>query len=437
MMAPASRPMILVGALQGVVLWVLWQANKDLFWPATEPMAMGILLWTAVATPAAYYLTENAGLAWPRRAKLLALVAIAYALLGGYTGWIGSPLDDADRTRRLLGSSNAFASIVAAGVMGFILLPLVSGWRRTERRFDYPQLFQLAWRNALLTASVAAVTGIFWAVLFAGAMLMKSIGIRFVMELIDDPIFAFPVTGMVVGGAFAVGHVRAELLVNLRRYWLALNTWLLPLLLAFGVLWVVFLPFTGLEPLFATRNAAFTLLWFGALAVLFLNCAWQDGIDAPLYPQWLQKLLATAWFTLLFVTGIAGWALWQRISQHGLTADRVWAVFVWLMAAGYALGYSLSLFPSWWRETWRVRLGTRWMATVGATNVVMAFVALLCLALLTSPVLDPRRLGVNAQMFRPLGRARAPQAGTGEGWRAWPEDRRVRAARAQQETSLE
>jgi hypothetical protein len=40
------------------------------------------------------------------------------------------------------------------------------------------------------------------------------------------------------------------------------------------------------------------------------------------------------------------------------------------------------------------------MATVGATNVVMAFVALLCLALLTSPVLDPRRLGVNAQMTR-------------------------------------
>lgn len=399
-MAPASRPMILVGALQGLVLWFLWRASEDFFWPATAPMAMGALLWAAVATPAAYYLSENAGLAWLRRGKLLALVALAYSLLGSYAGWMGTPLDEADRARRLLDSENAFAHILAAGVMGFILLPLVCGWRAEEKRFDYPQLFQLAWRNALLGASVAAVTGAFWAVLYAGAMLMKSIGMDFIEELIEQPIFVFPVTGMVVGGAFAVGHARAELLINLRRYWLALNTWLLPLLLAFGVMWVLFLPVTGLAPLFATRHAAFTLLWFAALAVLFLNCAWQDGEDAPLYPRWLQKLLAPAWLTLLFVTGIAGWALWLRIAQYGLTDDRVWAAFVWLLATGYALGYSLSLFPSWWRASWRERQGQRWLPTVGVTNIVLALVALVCLALLTSPVLDPRRLGVNAQIAR-------------------------------------
>lgn len=408
-MRPVSRPMMLVGALQGLVLWWLWRASEDFFWPATQPLAMGTLLWISVAVPAAYYLSENADLGWKRRGRLLALVALAYGMLGGYAGWMGAPLDEADRMRRLLGSANAFAQVLAAGVMGFILLPLVSGWQGAGKRFDYPVLFRVAWRNALLGASVFAVTGLFWAVLFAGAMLMKSIGIKFVEELIQKPIFVFPVTGMVVGGAFAVGHARAELLINLRRYWLALNTWLLPLLLAFGVLWVAFLPVTGLAPLLATRSAAFTLLWFAALAVLFLNCAWQDGEDDPLYSHWLRKLLAPAWLTLLFVTGIAGWALWQRIAQYGLTEDRVWAVFVWLLAAGYALGYSLSLFPSWWRPSWRARFSGRWMPTVGASNVVIALLALLCLALLTSPVLDPRRLGVNAQLARLASGEVAPE----------------------------
>jgi hypothetical protein len=392
--------MVLVGALQGFVLWLLWRAAEDQFWPATQPMALGALLWAAVAVPAAYYLSENSGITWARRARLLAGVGIAYALLGAYAGWMGEPLDEADQARRLIGSAGAFGQIVASGVMGFMLLPLVCGWQRAHRRFDYPSLFVLAWRNALLTASVFAITGLFWAVLFAGSMLMESIGLKFIEVLIKEPIFAFPVTGMVVGAAFAVGHARAELLLNLRRYWLALNAWLLPLLLGFGVMWVLLLPMTGLAPLFATRHAAFTLLWFAAFAIHFINCAWQDGDDALPYPRWLARALAPAWLTLLFVTGIAGWALWLRVAQYGLTEDRVWALFVWLLAAGHALGYSLSLFPSLQPRAWRAARGGRWMPTVAPTNVALAIVAVVALALLASPLLDPRRLGVDAQVAR-------------------------------------
>lgn len=392
--------MVLVGALQGLVLWSLWRACEDQFWPATAPVALGALLWIAIAVPAAYYLSENAGLARARRRVLLLGIAIAYGLLGAYAGWMGEPLNESEQARRLIGHANAFGHILAAGVMGFMLLPLVCGWQSAQKRFVYPQLFVLAWRNALLSASVVAITGLFWAVLYAGAMLMKSIGVDFIEELIEKPIFAFPVTGMVVGGAFAVGHARAELLVHLRRYWLALNAWLLPLLLFFGVMWVVMLPVTGLDPLLRTHNASFTLLWFAALAICFVNAAWQDGEDGQFFPRWLAAVLAPAWLTLLFVTGIAGWALWLRIGQYGLTEDRVWGAFVWLLAAGYAVGYSLSLLPSLLPARWREQLRRGWMPTVAPTNVALALVAVTCLALLTSPLLDPRRLGVNAQMAR-------------------------------------
>jgi len=32
-----SRPMILVGALQGALMWGLWRAAQDGTWPATQP----------------------------------------------------------------------------------------------------------------------------------------------------------------------------------------------------------------------------------------------------------------------------------------------------------------------------------------------------------------------------------------------------------------
>jgi len=289
-------------------------------------MLFGALIWASVVVPPAYYLSENTGISSRRRTLLLTSIGVVYALLGSYAGWMSEPLHADDKYRdELVGSFN---QVVAALVAGFMLLPLVCGWQSSEKRFAYPRLFELAWRNGLLSASVAGITGLFWTVLFAGAMLMKSLGLNFVMDILQEPLFIFPVTGTVVGAVFVQGHARAELLVNLRHYWLTLNTWLLPLLLFFGVMWVVALPMTGLAPLFKTNSAALMLLWFSALAVYFINCANQDGAAVPVYPRWLGSLLGWAWLTLILVTGVTGWAVALRIQQYGLSEDRVWAAFI-------------------------------------------------------------------------------------------------------------
>lgn len=400
----ASRPLILLGAVQGAVLWWLWHAFKHQLWPSTAPLWQGAILWLALAVPAAFYLSENAGLTRRRRGGLLVAVAVTYALFGFYAGWMGMPLETLERSA----PPAAFGQVLAALIMGFMLIPLVAAWDAPQRKWHYPQLFELAWRNGLLTASVIALTGLFWAVLWAGAMLMSSLGLSFIKELIEEPVFGFPVTGMVVGAVFAQGHARADMLINLRRYWLALNAWLLPLLLVFGVMWVLALPFTGLEPLFRTKQAAFILLWFAALAVLFINAAWQDGsssndhrhgnssADVMPYPQWLAQFVRFAWITLVPLTLVAGWALYLRIQQYGWTEDRVWAAFVWLHAALYAIGYSFSIFARWLPRL----QGRGWMASVGPTNVFVAVVGVTSLALLVSPVSDPRRLAVNDQVAR-------------------------------------
>lgn len=397
-MPPASRPLMLVGALQGVVLWFLWHAADTPHWPQGSPLVMGALLWAALAVPAAIYLSENAGLSPRRRLVLVLGVGALYLLLGAYAGWLGDPVDALERQPRLVGPYGSFAHVLAVLVLGFILIPLVAG--RHGGRWHYPQLFRLAWRNALLGASVVAITLLFWGVLYAGAMLMKSLGIGFIFELIRKPLFAFPVTGIVIGAVFAQGHARADLLTNLRHYWLSLNAWLLPLLLFFGVMWMVALPFTGLDTLFGTRSAAFILLWFAALAVHFINCAWQDGAHELTYPRWLATCVRYAWITLPVVAAVAGWALWLRIHQYGLTEERIWAAFVWLLAMGYALGYGISLVPPLQRRLMPNSPAGVWMGSLGSTNILMAIITLLCLGLLASPVADPRRLAVADQVER-------------------------------------
>jgi hypothetical protein len=305
-----------------------------------------------------------------------------------YAGWVDAPLDVVERA----GPPASFAQALAAVLLAFMLVPLVAGWRRPRRGWDYPQLFETSWRNALLCIAVAGLTGIFWGVLFTGAALMESLGITFFMELFQEEVFAIPVTGTVVGAIFAVALSRSHWLVNVRHFWLALNAWLLPLLLFFGVIWVLAIPTNGLDALFATRNAAYFLLWFCVLAVKFSNAAWQDGTEAPAYPGWLARALTFAWLSLLVISSVALWAVSLRVNQYGWTEDRIWACVIALIAMMYAVGFSVSVFGK--------KASGQWMWSIGKTNIAVALTASVLLALLVSPLADPRRIAVNSQLAR-------------------------------------
>lgn len=384
-----NRWLLLVGVSQGWALWALWKAREIKVWPADDPISERTLLYLFLAVPLAFYLTQNIpALTRSARTRILAGVGILFALLGGYSGWaenIQVPLL-ADMWRSPPARP---ADLLAAAVLGFIAIPLLAHFQHTPKRWSYQALFETAWRNALLSSSSAMLTGVFWIVLFAGAMLMKSIGLNFIYELIEKPIFSIPVTGMIFGAAFGLGLARADMIVMLRRFWLTISAWLLPLLLMFSVMWTVALPFTGLELLFKTHNAAFILLWFIALSINFANAAYQDGSGEQPYGRWLGKALEYAWPTLLVLTAVAWWAMQQRIAQYGWTEDRVWGVFVLLLATLYTAGYAYSL---------RTRHG--WLASIGKTNIATALVMCAGLVLLLSPLADARRIAVNSQMSR-------------------------------------
>lgn len=374
----------LLGLLQGALIWALLQV--DVISAGTLPAAArGALLALVGLGPLLAY--QSAASTWPPRWRS-GLVAALCLWLTATAYWQGISA---------VAGTAFLPRLDAPALFGLALLPPVAlalalGWDGRQRGFDYARLFETAWRNGLLLALSGLLLGLFWATLWAGAWLLDSIGIRAVRELISKGGFAWPVSAAVYGLAFAQGLARASAVAALRRFWLGLNAWFYPLALGFGVAWVAALPFTGLDALFATRHAAFMLLWFAVLSVKFCNAAWQDGKDAPAYPGWLRAPLPWAQLSLLVVAVVAGWALYARIAQHGLSADRIWALYVTLLMTLYAAGYALSVLPRWRRRGW--------LASVAATNIATAGVGLLLAALLLSPLLDARELAVRQQLSR-------------------------------------
>lgn len=378
-MMPFTWMFALTGALQGWALWGLWKLHLAKAWPATDPVLSTGLLYVALALPPLVYSTQDVEDLSPRLRRLALLCfGVLFAALGAATAWSAS--EDA----REMGVR--FHDTLVTVVLGFVLLGLLCGFDIKARRWRYERLFEYAWRNGILLVTAAFMTAIFWVVLWAGAALMSLIGVKFVTGLIRQSLFAFTVTSLVVAASAGLGLVRADMTATIRRYALSIAAWLLPLVLFFAVLWAVALPFTGLEPLFKTRYAATLMLGFMALAVLFANCAYQDG-EHEAYPQGLARSLQGAWLALLVVVGVAWWALVLRVAQHGWSEDRLWAALVATLAAVYALGYALS----WLRRD-------RWMATMGVTNIVAAL--LLCMGLLVyvAPPTHVRKLAVAAHL---------------------------------------
>ena len=385
------RNFLLVGAIQGFALWLLWKARELHVWPNTDTLMERGLIYLVLALPLAIYLTEKiASLSRSRRLKVFVIIGVLFPLLGAYSGWVVDmaelniepgkyPKDEIVRA----------ADIFAAAILGFILTPLLVHFNTKTRSCSYPELFETAWRNTVVSISAFFLHSIFWLILYAGAALMGLIGLNFVKELFATPLFYFPVSGIAFAAAYAMCLERVEMVMTLRRFKLSLLAWLLPLLLLFALAWVVALPFTGVELLFNTHSAAFLLLWCAALCISFVNAAYQDGMTAPPYGKYLNKALAWGWLSLPVVVAIAGWAMWMRIDQYGLSEDRVWGVFVWLIVTVHVLGYAASALRS-----------KGWLASIGNTNKWSAVAICIGLIALLTPIADARRIAVNNQMNR-------------------------------------
>lgn len=381
-----------IGLFWGLGMWGLLRTafgpEADRSWPATQAEAFGPLLIVfaylpVVALASVGRLRPVTAIVW------LGVVAVGLGLLG---------LHDVARQSAETLTSPPFLTPPALGFLAvtlFIAHHLIAP-ADAERRWvaSFPTYFDQAWKAGVQLALSLGFTATFWLLVFLGAALFMVIGLDFLLELIREPAFAFPVSGFVFALAVHLADVRDGLIRGVRTVGLMLLSWLLLLLTVLVGGFLLALPFTGLDGLWETGNATSLVLAAAAALIVLINTAYQDGRANNLPPAVLRLAVRVAAILLSPLLLIAFWGLGLRIGQHGLTPDRIIALACAIVGALHALGYGLAALVPF------VRGGSPWMKALETTNLTGAVLTVAVILSLFSPLADPARLSVDDQLAR-------------------------------------
>ena len=365
-----------IGLAQGLALYVLVQWDDEL----QKALSWGY--GTAVISVFFLPAVLLGALAAVRRTTLirwLGIAAITVIGLSAYQSYFSS-----DITAHF----PAAQMVIFTGAGLFIAHGLVLAADEEGRWLaPYARYFDIAWKDAVRLALAVAFVGALWIVLFLGAALFDLIGIKQVKDLISKPWFVCPGTATFFALAIHLTDVRVGLVRGVRTLVLTLLSWLLPVMTVLAVGFLAALPFTGLTPLWATRSAAGILLAAAAALIVLINAAYQEGEAPPqLALRWAARVAAVAIGPLIV---IAAYGVILRTSQYGLTPDRIYALACLAVGASYGVGYTAAAF---WPGTWMRKLET--------SNIATAHLVLVVLLAIFSPLADPVRLSIKAQVHR-------------------------------------
>src|SRR5258708_1148696 len=380
----AAIPILVMAVVRGWLLSGLHYSREHKTCPAPETSWLFALYAVVVLARVARKLFPprlRQRLTW----TLAAVIAAFAGALSTYTGWV---VEAASPER--FGFAVVFALYGALFVAWFIALPFAqASARRGTWRVSYPDLFELSWQNALLLAEAGLFTGVFWMLLFLWGALFKVVNIGFFSELFGKPAFFYPISSIAFGYAIYLIESHEKIVVTLRRHLLGVFGWLLPLVALIAVLFLLALPFTGLQPLWKTGHASTLMLWLQFVFIHFLNSAYEDGQSEPRYPAWLKQVLRIAVFALPIYAALCAYSLGLRVEQHGWTVARVWAAIATFIAALYGVGYAAAALRR-----------SPWMGRMAPVNLGMAAVVAGVLLLAASPILDPKRMSAASQAER-------------------------------------
>lgn len=373
-----------VGLVQGIALYALYQTSEAKAWPATDGLIFAPLLVTAIFVPAVVV----SGLGNLRTLNLAIWAVAAAALCAGlaYYDIFRDPTGGGAIPRI---ATNAFLWLSLGGGLFIIHSLVVAG--EADRRFiaTYPRHFDVAWKHGLQLVLAVCFVGIFWGLLWLGAELFRLIKIEFLGELLPKPWFSIPATTLASTYAIHVTDVRAAIVGGSQTLALTLLSWLLPILALMTVVFLLALPFTGLEPLWSTRRATSILLGAAGALVFLINATYQDLRPEHSVSGVLRYSSIVAAAVLVPLVALSAYGLALRVEQYGWAPRRIIVSAVVAVGACYALGYILAAA--------RPRA---FLTTVETTNIVTAFLILAATLALLTPIADPARISVADQVAR-------------------------------------
>ena len=377
------------GLVQGFVYFLAHE-----FWP-DNPTAVA---WTVASVFFVSVAAVIIHLSWTGRdiARLVGIASVIPAIFAILAFWVWRQIPVSD-TPYQWDDSRAPTLIAGAAVALYVLLPFLQIYQKSGRReYPYTDLFQYGWNNFYILGIGALLTGVFWSIIFLWYELFKLIDVTFFEDVFTHAAFVSMSLTAVFGYGTALGRERERITSTLRGITLAIVRTLLPLLALVALLFLVSLPFTGLQPLWDTGHASAVLLSLIGLMILFVNGVYQDGTSEPPYDRRVRRGVEAALLAMPVYAGITIYALALRIGQYGLTPPRFYGVLFAIAAGLYSIGYAVAVL---------VRRGS-WMETMRRVNMGMAWFIVACVVVVHTPLLDPLSLSASNQ-FNRLSQQRA------------------------------
>jgi hypothetical protein len=349
-------------------------------WQWTEnPLRLG-----ASAALAAGGLVFAFSLERPRWPWALLFAVGAGLVVGFVTYWNGQP--DSWGAGEGWQLTSALLAVVIA-------LPLFQAARDAGRRtFDYRAVHAHILTNICLWFVAWGFVLITFLLVLLLSELFQLIGIALLHDLLQKPWFPWLLVGGALGAAIGLLRDRDRIVDTLQRVATAILSFLAPILSAGLVLFVLALPFTGLEPLWEQTRATTPILLVCILgAVVLINAVVGSGAEEdearPRIIRWAAAALALIVLPLAIVAAVS---TGKRIAQHGFTPDRLWAaVFVAITVAG-AAAYLFAVI--------RGRAG--WPALLRTLNLRIAVGICLVALLLALPIVSFGAISARDQLAR-------------------------------------
>lgn len=370
--------MIFIGLLQGTLCYLLMTylvPHNDgwLFYgmPATIAITSALLL-TVVSF---------------KQRALWFWMALIFVVVLAMSVWLKWQVEDSDKWRqhdvfmfygwRLL-------------LMAMLALPWIQYSLHVSReQARYPHFYRQLWLNTLTLLIVFLANGLFWLVLLLWSEMFKLVGIPFFSTLFfDTDWFGYVAFGLITALAVVLARTQSRLVTAVQKLLTFIATGLLPLVALLALMFILTLPFTGLEAISQRVSAAGLMSTLTLLLLLLMAIVREPQKEALPYPGALRYLIKCSLIVAPIYMLIAGWSLWVRVQQYGWTPERLYGVLVVVVLLVWSFGYLASI----------LRRGRNPLELQGPVILGVSLLTLGLLVLLSSPVIDAWRISVNSHM---------------------------------------
>ncbi|MBR1438718.1 MAG: DUF4153 domain-containing protein [Synergistaceae bacterium] len=315
---------VITALLQGILLGVYAVATSG--YPALSqlriqpPKFIGFMPLTVIfLVPFVFWLSQEH---WGRRLwNLLTGLTGVLLVLWAYRLWSYGNFE-------AVPSQNS--DLIRISMAVFLTIPFfqcrIASW---SWKFPYSEIFFQLCRNLFLLFQASIVIAVFWGLLITAGLLFDIVGLHVVPLILFNPVCAVPLTMIIIAVSISIA-IKHPGIDSLGRWLLAVLAWHLPFFSVLSLAFLVCLLWggpSGLNALWSTGQASTLMLLLQAGTIILANAAWLDGAKSTFRTRSIDVLAQVSLLCLPIYSVLCIYSLSLRISQYGLTTDRVQALF--------------------------------------------------------------------------------------------------------------